>query len=940
MSAIKAIIATQFDATGLKKATKEFNKLGGTLRSTLGAVGLGVGLAAITSGLKESAQAAVEDTKSQALLAQQLRNTTGATDVAIASSELFIKSLQLQTSIADDELRPALATLVRATGNVSEAQSLLALSTDIAAGTGKDLSSVSAAVGKAAAGQTTALFKLIPSLKGSANFAKDAGIAFGGMAEAAANNDPFQRINVIMGEMQETIGMALLPTLNDFAAWFASPEGQAQVQKFVDVIVDGIGFLTDFADYIAENIDWLSQLAIGIGVTTAAIGLFNIALNTNPIMLAITAIGLLVTAMMTLNKVAGISSSSVPTAVNAAAVKAGQNAYDAALRNKSNFEQTATGPKLKAGAAMVAEKARVAAYDKAIADYKKSILEIDRGLKSSANGLVVDTFTPDPTKVKTSGGKAATDYVAEFYKNIADEASKQRAAAKLTGLGLSEGLVDSIISSQDWRKVFIKVKNSGGAALSQLQGDFNKTAAGAQELADNIKEVEKYTADVAEINKQAVIDIARETEQLTQEANAAIQQNNDQLAEFEKTARGALTSTIKTLNAYRTLGQEIDMGRFESEIMSAFDNVKSGLDDALANKSITQEAYNNLLDYASKENDALRKIGVQRDALAKKKSAVSAIMDDVKASFIGFANINQVAQSAAQTVTETTSRIVNGLTIQTKRTFETTKAGASVAENLKTMVEKARNFVSVLKTLKQQGLNADLFKQIVDAGVESGTATAEGILAGGPENIAEINNLFKDLQDVAAQAGETTAVVMENEGKDVAGGFLNGLMSQDENLKNLALGMGESFAVSFELSLMVAIEAAINAAKDAATAANAVLMSELKKQIDAITAEINAARDKAIADLGAAPGGGAVNETKQLTGPQTFRLGDIKLGDFGTGLSGASGLAQKLINSKDATAWNTSITINAGMGTDGKSVGQLITAELNKFAKANGIKVS
>jgi hypothetical protein len=72
--AIKAIIATQFDATGIKKASAEFNKLGGTIKGALGAVGLGIGLAAITNGLKDSAKAAVEDVKSQALLAQQLRN--------------------------------------------------------------------------------------------------------------------------------------------------------------------------------------------------------------------------------------------------------------------------------------------------------------------------------------------------------------------------------------------------------------------------------------------------------------------------------------------------------------------------------------------------------------------------------------------------------------------------------------------------------------------------------------------------------------------------------------------------------------------------------------------------------------------------------------------------------------------------------------------------
>jgi hypothetical protein len=417
--AIKAIIATQFDATGIKKASAEFNKLGGTIKGALGAVGLGIGLAAITNGLKDSAKAAVEDVKSQALLAQQLRNTVGATDEAIAGSESFIKSLMLQTSIADETLRPALSTLVRATGDVGKAQSLLSLSTDIAAGTGKDLGAVSIAVGKAAAGQTTALYRLIPSLKGSADFAKDARIQFGGMAAAAANNDPFQRINVIMGEMQETIGMALLPTLNEFAAWFASPEGQAKIQEFVDVIVAAIGFLVDMANFIGDNIEVLGQLAIGVGITTAAIGLFNLALNTNPIFLFIGAIGLLATALQALEPGLNAAANGVPTAVNRAASKVGQAAYEKALRDPKNFEQTSTGPKLKTGAAMIAERARMDAFQAEIAKYKASIKEADKVATSTTaySPFVPSTATNTKTSAKT---KSAAEVALEKAKKALD----------------------------------------------------------------------------------------------------------------------------------------------------------------------------------------------------------------------------------------------------------------------------------------------------------------------------------------------------------------------------------------------------------------------------------------------------------------------------------------------------------------------------------------
>jgi len=398
--AIKAIIATQFDATGIKKATKEFDKLGKGLRSTLGAVGLGVGLAAITSGLKDAAKAAVSDVKSQALLAQQLKNTVGATDQAIAGSESFIKSLQLQTSIADDQLRPALATLVRATGDLTGAQGLLSLATDVSAGTGLGLETVAKAIGKAVNGQTGALKKLGIVIKEGEDPVQALTAAFGGMAAAAANNDPFQRINVIMGEMQEQIGMALLPTLNELAAWFASPEGQAKIQEFVDAIVRAVDFLVNLVNVIIENIDWLGPLATAIGVATAAMTLFNLAMNTNPIMLMITAVGLLAVALQALQPNINAAANGVPKEINWAASKAGQEAYDKAMRDPKNFEQTSTGPKLKTGAAMVAERARNDAFQAAIDKYKKSLVKADAEVaKPSAKGF--SPFAPAKGGAKT-----------------------------------------------------------------------------------------------------------------------------------------------------------------------------------------------------------------------------------------------------------------------------------------------------------------------------------------------------------------------------------------------------------------------------------------------------------------------------------------------------------------------------------------------------------
>jgi len=103
-----------------------------------------VGTAAFAIGVS-AVKAAIEDEKAQVSLAQTLRNTTKATDQQIAATEDYIDATARATGIADDQLRPSLDRLVRSTQDVTKAQKLQQLALDIAAGTGKDLATVTEA---------------------------------------------------------------------------------------------------------------------------------------------------------------------------------------------------------------------------------------------------------------------------------------------------------------------------------------------------------------------------------------------------------------------------------------------------------------------------------------------------------------------------------------------------------------------------------------------------------------------------------------------------------------------------------------------------------------------------------------------------------------------------------------------------------------------------
>ena len=217
MAGINIPIITSFADKGISAAEKAFGKFGKT------GVAVGAAFAASTAlvvtGLTKAVNAAIEDQKSQALLAKQLENTTGASRMTIAATEDFVSQMMFATGVADDALRPALGSLVRATNDLTVGQDLLNLALNVSAGTGRDLETVSLALGKAYNGNLGGLTKLGIALDPNIIKTKDFGAAqaelnkqFGGAAAAAANTyeGQLKRLGIVFAELNETIGYAIL----------------------------------------------------------------------------------------------------------------------------------------------------------------------------------------------------------------------------------------------------------------------------------------------------------------------------------------------------------------------------------------------------------------------------------------------------------------------------------------------------------------------------------------------------------------------------------------------------------------------------------------------------------------------------------------------------------------------------------------------------------
>jgi len=243
----------------------------------------------------EGVKAAIEDEAAQKRLALALENVTGATEAQIAAVEEQISKTALATGVADDKLRPALQRLATATGSVEQSQKLLTLALDISAATGKDVETVSNALGKAYEGNTASLARLGIGLSaaeiktmGLQGAVTQLGQTFGGAAATQANTFEGQiaRLRVGFDEAKEAIGAQLLPVIQrllDYVVNVLIPKFQEAKRAAIDPIVQAFknneAALRDLWSFIKTYLVPIFETALvgaikSVGATIA--GIINI----------------------------------------------------------------------------------------------------------------------------------------------------------------------------------------------------------------------------------------------------------------------------------------------------------------------------------------------------------------------------------------------------------------------------------------------------------------------------------------------------------------------------------------------------------------------------------------------------------------------------------------------------------------------------------------
>ena len=216
--ALRIDIASVFTGkNAFKQADTATQKLMKNTKKLAGVLGVAYGTRAIVQYGKASMAAAAQDQKAQKILASNLKNVGLA--YAAVDAESFIQSMEKQTAILDDDLRPAYSQLAQVTGSVKKTQDLMGLAFDVSSGSGLDYASTVDILSQAYVGNTKGLKQLNLGLtqaelkamsfaeiqtKLRQNFAGAGGIALDTYAGSMA------RLGVATSNASETIGTALL----------------------------------------------------------------------------------------------------------------------------------------------------------------------------------------------------------------------------------------------------------------------------------------------------------------------------------------------------------------------------------------------------------------------------------------------------------------------------------------------------------------------------------------------------------------------------------------------------------------------------------------------------------------------------------------------------------------------------------------------------------
>jgi hypothetical protein len=249
MALPEILIGSKLDAKGFKQAETALNKLTKTVRTFAATFGVAFGATALVNYSKQAVKAFAADENAARSLGMTLKNLNLDYFGASSAVNMYISNLEKQTGVLDDELRPAMDRLLRATGSITESQKLLTLALDISAGTGKDLTSVSQGLQKAYLGNNASLGRLgvglsKAELKSSSFLDIQTRLTelFAGQAQSAADGyqGSLNKLTIASNNAKEIIGKDLVDAMRLLSGDTGIGEATTAIEGFATQVGNAV----------------------------------------------------------------------------------------------------------------------------------------------------------------------------------------------------------------------------------------------------------------------------------------------------------------------------------------------------------------------------------------------------------------------------------------------------------------------------------------------------------------------------------------------------------------------------------------------------------------------------------------------------------------------------------------------------------------------------
>jgi hypothetical protein len=294
--------ATTGSQKSLQTLEKKVGSISKGINRTLGAIGIGLSAAAFINFTKE----AIRGAEAAEIADRRLLQVTESMDLFGKRAEIvtgrlskFADTQELLTGVQAESIKQVQATLMTF-GDLAKSADEVNGSFDRATKAALDLAA--AGFGSAETNAIQLGKALNDPIKGLTALAKS-GVTFteaekerikvlvesnkigeaqalilaaiekqvGGTAAATVSSSA--RMEAAFGQVSDAVGLVLLPYLEKFTAWLASPGGQEKIQEIINTLVDLTEKGVAIVSWVYEYRDSLIPLAVGIGAVTTAIKL-------------------------------------------------------------------------------------------------------------------------------------------------------------------------------------------------------------------------------------------------------------------------------------------------------------------------------------------------------------------------------------------------------------------------------------------------------------------------------------------------------------------------------------------------------------------------------------------------------------------------------------------------------------------------------------------